>query len=295
VSAQYIFRMDDITPTMDSGRFWAILNLFIKHGVQPLLGVVPDNRDPALNRQTPDPAFWDTMRSLQDSQAVAIAQHGYQHILSPRPGAAMLGASMGIREVSEFAGETYRDQVFKISEGTRILRSHGLETSYWMAPNHSFDETTLRALVDLGFTAVTDGIALYPFRYAGLTFVPQQAWQPRWMPFGVQTICIHSNEITPHDVKKIRLFLRRPFEFPRFAEVVSQTKAHTLRGIVDTSFYIAYRGARHARRRHLSTAKLQGKIQRPDSRPPPPSHPDSSLLPTRRSQPLTSPATTQLR
>jgi hypothetical protein len=276
MSAQYIFRMDDITPTMDFGRFWAILGLFIRHGVQPLLGVVPDNRDPALNRDNPNPHFWNMLRELHERKLVEIAQHGYQHILASRPGAALLGPTLGIREVSEFAGESYLDQAFKISEGKRILRTYGITTRFWMAPNHSFDDNTLRALVDLGFTAVTDGIALYPFLYRGLVFVPQQSWQPRWMPCGVQTICIHSNEITPADVKKIRLFLRRPFAFPRFSDVASEASAKSLNSIADASFSFAYRGARlikqHSARLRLPTPLRRERMPRFGSRPPQPSH-----------------------
>jgi predicted deacetylase len=249
MSAQYIFRMDDITATMDWDRFWSLMSLFVKHSVTPLLGIVPDNKDPKLNPRSPHPYFWETMRQLQDDRAVEFAQHGYQHVLVPRPGAALLGQDLGIKEVSEFAGDLYDTQYRKISNGKKILSENGINTSYWMAPNHSFDENTLKALVALNFTAVTDGIALYPYRYGGLIFVPQQSWQPRWMPCGVQTICIHSNDITPSDVKKLRLFLRRPFNFPRFSEVVSRISRNGIHELADASFKLAYSSAARLKRR----------------------------------------------
>jgi predicted deacetylase len=276
MSAQYIFRMDDITPTMDWDRFWSLISLFVKHNVPPLLGIVPDNRDPKLDLRAPHPYFWETMRQLQDDRAVEFAQHGYQHVLAPRPGAALLGPQLGIKEVSEFAGDRYDKQLEKIRSGQKILHDNGINTSYWMAPNHSFDETTLQALVTAGFTAVTDGISLYPFHYSGLIFIPQQTWQPRWMPCGVQTICIHSNHVTPSEIKKLRLFLRRPFNFPRFSEVVTQISRNGIQELADASFKLAYQSAMRLKRRrskapqraelHLETIPPHGQV------PPQPSH-----------------------
>jgi predicted deacetylase len=249
MSARYIFRMDDITPTMDWGRFESLMTLFMKHSIKPLLGIVPDNRDANLCRQTANPRFWDEMRSLQNSDAVDISQHGYQHTLIPRPGAALMRFHCGVHELSEFAGESYHDQVFKIAEGSRILRSHGISTTYWMAPNHSFDTTTLRALVDVGFTAVSDGVSLFPYTSCGLVFVPQQVWRPRWMPCGVQTICLHSNEITPSEIKHLRLFLRRPYAFSRFSTVLAEASCGLIARSADATFTTFYRFASTVKKR----------------------------------------------
>lgn len=243
MSARYIFRMDDITPTVDWGRFWSTLSLFMNHGIKPLLGIVPDNRDGSLDCRDPHPHFWEIMRHLQDRDIVDFAQHGYQHRLTHKPGAALLGPNLGIKAMSEFAGEPYNDQVFKIREGQKILQAQGITTQYWMAPNHSFDRTTLRALHDCNFTAISDGISLFPFSHAGLIFVPQQTWQPRWMPIGVQTICLHSNSIKPLEVKKLRRFLRRPFHFSRFSDEVATYSRSIAKNVLDYSFQLVYQSA----------------------------------------------------
>lgn len=220
MGAAYIFRLDDITPGMDWDRFWALMQLFQRHCIKPLLGIVPDNRDHTLNRRPPHALFWDTMRQLKESDAIDVAQHGYQHILVHRPNAALLDSDVGIRKaVSEFAGDTLVDQSFRISEGKKILAQRGLKTAYWMAPNHSYDENTLEALRSNGFTAVSDGIALFPYVERDLLFVPQTSWRPRWMPFGVHTICLHTNIITPAQIKELRVFLRRPYCFSRFSDI----------------------------------------------------------------------------
>jgi predicted deacetylase len=242
IHAAYIFRMDDIAPGMDWNRFWALMQLFRRYEIKPLLGIVPDNRDPNLERCSRYPRFWETLRELVEADEIDVAQHGYQHILIHRPKASLLGPSVGIRkEVSEFAGDPYYDQFFRIREGRRILLQQGINTSYWMAPNHSYDTTTLKALRDNGFTTVSDGIALFPFSTNGLVFVPQTSWRPRWMPFGVHTICLHTNTIIPHQVQQLRTFLRRPFHFTRFSAVAHQKTLSPLTAIANRSYQIAYK------------------------------------------------------
>ena len=41
-------RLDDITPDMDWERFLACKEILDRHGIRPLIGVVPDNRDDLL-------------------------------------------------------------------------------------------------------------------------------------------------------------------------------------------------------------------------------------------------------
>jgi hypothetical protein len=41
-------RLDDITPDMDWERFYKFKALLDRYQVKPLIGVVPDNRDPGL-------------------------------------------------------------------------------------------------------------------------------------------------------------------------------------------------------------------------------------------------------
>lgn len=248
IKARYLFRMDDITPTMDWGRFWALLRLFQRNRVKPLLGIVPDNQDTKLNRQKPEPHFWETMRLLVERDLVEIAQHGYQHTLARASESALLVSTHGKRvERSEFAGYSHQEQLERISKGREILKEQGLATDYWFAPNHSFDLTTLNALKTAGFTAVSDGIALLPYKFRGLIFVPQQLWRPAWVPTGVFTICLHSNEIKTQEIQAIRQFLRTPAHITSFATEVRNYRHTKLAGIKNTLFEGLYRGARGAR------------------------------------------------
>jgi predicted deacetylase len=249
MKARYLFRMDDITPTMDWGRFWALLRLFQRNRVKPLLGIVPDNKDKKLDRQKPEAHFWDTMRLLVERDLVDIAQHGYQHLLARTSDSALLKHSHGKRvERSEFAGYSYQEQLERIQKGREILTQQGLATDYWFSPNHSFDLTTLSALKSAGFTAVSDGIALLPYTHRGLIFVPQQLWRPTWVPTGVFTICLHSNEITNGEIKSIRQFLRTPAHITSFGTEVRGFRQTKLDGITNSLFTGLYRGARRAQR-----------------------------------------------
>lgn len=193
MGAKYLYRMDDITPDMDWGQFWRYMGLFEKHGVRPILGVVPDNQDPALSRGKPNKDFWKILRELKEQGMADIAQHGYRHKLHQTALGKYLGITGASKPMSEFAGLPYEVQYERIAAGQRILDNEGLRTDIWMAPCHTFDPVTLKVLRDLGFRRITDGISLYPFRHKGLVFIPQQLWQPRWFPVGILTVCIHSN------------------------------------------------------------------------------------------------------
>jgi len=192
MSARYIYRLDDITPTMNWAQFWKYIELFRRYRVKPLLGVVPDNRDPNLEVDREYSSFWQILRELLADDVIELAQHGYQHVYQTSE-YGILGKHLGFAPQSEFAGLSYDDQFAKIRRGQAILREQGLDTDVWMAPSHSFDQITLRALREAGFHAVTDGIAIYPFRKNELIFVPQQLWAPKVLPLGVWTICLHPN------------------------------------------------------------------------------------------------------
>jgi predicted deacetylase len=205
MGARFIYRMDDIAPCMDWEQFWKFINLFKEYNVKPLLGIVPDNKDPELAVGMENKDFWEIIRGLKANDIVEIAQHGYMHKVSETNAKGVLGAQYGFNSLSEFAGLSYETQYNMIKSGMEILRKAGLSTDIWMAPCHSFDRVTLAALKDLGFKFVTDGIALYPFTEDGLIFIPQQVWKPKHFPFGILTICLHINNADDklfNDVKK---------------------------------------------------------------------------------------------
>lgn len=198
---RYAFRMDDVTPDMSWGKFESFVALFREHGIRPLLGVVPDNRDETLRHDPPRADFWERVRSLA-AEGWPVAQHGYQHLTLSRD-----GGLLRMNRHSEFCGLGEAEQLARITAGQEILRREGLATDIWMAPAHSYDRLTLRALRTAGFRYVTDGLTLYPYEAGGLKFIPCQMGRPRRMPLGDITIAIHANKASEAYLESVRAFV----------------------------------------------------------------------------------------
>lgn len=196
------FRLDDVVPKMDWQKFDLFRELFNKYKICPLIGVVPDNQDEQLNVGNNNSFFWELLRSLK-KDGWLLAQHGYKHVYSTQN-----SGLLGINAKSEFAGLSYKEQWGKINRGKNILQEQGLVSDIWMAPAHSFDVITLRALVDSGFKFISDGYSLFPYTKNGLKFIPCQFSFPRNLFFyGIGTVCIHPNTASLDYIKKLELFL----------------------------------------------------------------------------------------
>ena len=161
-------RIDDVTPDMDWDSFEKFKQLLDEYQIKPLIGVVPDNQDANLQRGTYREDFWEYVKSLQE-EGWSVALHGYQHVYTTGK-----GGMFPLNNFSEYAGLDYAQQLDMLSFGQRTLRSHGIETDIFMAPGHSYDQNTLRALQQLGFRYITDGFGDRPYvmeKYQ-LTFLP---------------------------------------------------------------------------------------------------------------------------
>jgi hypothetical protein len=199
--AEYLLRCDDLYPNMPINRWRRVESLIQEFDLQPILAVVPENRDPELEGATPDPAFWQRIHALEVLGAV-VGLHGYRHIC------ASVGHSLlGLARTSEFAGVPASTQRTWIHEGLRILRAHGLNPRIWVAPRHGFDRNTIDALGAEGITLLSDGFARIPFQRGGATWIPQQLWGPVDKPKGLWTICVHANTATDADISALRAFL----------------------------------------------------------------------------------------
>lgn len=203
MSAQYLLRLDDLCPTMDRVRWRRFVELIERYGVKPILAVVPDNRDPGLMCDAPDPNFWEGMRRLEMAGA-AIGLHGFQHLCNAE------GRSlMALHRRTEFAGAPMDRQRAWIRAGLAMLREHGLDPRIWVAPRHGFDRATLAALREEGMELVSDGFADQPFRDGGMIWIPQQLWGPAVRKSGVWTICLHPNSASEREMEQLEQFLQR--------------------------------------------------------------------------------------
>jgi predicted deacetylase len=224
--AQYLLRFDDLCPTVSYKRWQRFLPLIEEFGIRPILAVVPDNRDYRLQYSPVDPEFWDRMRALEAAGAM-IALHGYRHLCQSW-GKSLLQ----LHYRSEFAGVDEDRQQEWIHEGLGLLRGHGLNPRVWVAPRHGFDAATLRALKKEGIGVLSDGFARIPFTRGGLTWIPQQLWEPVEKSKGIWTICVHANTARASSIEELRAFLRRHAEqFTSVDRVLAEFQPAKLDGI----------------------------------------------------------------
>ena len=236
------FRLDDICPGMRLDNLNRIEKIFDKYDLHPLLGVVPDNQDdnlmPALKNagtglenqagtdcggcdaRSQSIAYEVTLSRLED-KGWEISMHGYQHIYSSEE-SGLLKAN----PFSEFAGVPYEKQYEMLKSGREILSSLGYDTDIFMAPGHTFDENTLKALAALGFKYITDGYTDVCYERGGLTFVPCSLSDPK-EPAGVDTVCIHVNSWQEEDFDNLEDFLKKHRDICcDFKDIVSDARPH---------------------------------------------------------------------
>ena len=204
--SKYIIRFDDITPGMNWDNFLSIKNVLESYSISSILGVVPCNRDKKLiiHDSMSSSDFFIKVKSYKD-YGDTIAQHGtYHHYINKSSGL------LDINNKSEFSGLCYEEQLQKLKIGKEVLESQGVWQPYFMAPSHSFDLNTLKALKALGFKAITDGYGFYPYQVEGITLVPQLVGKPiPLIPFGVQTICLHTNSMNNSDIDSLIGFIQK--------------------------------------------------------------------------------------
>ena len=198
----YIIRLDDACPTMDSNKWTRFEDLLDKHNIKPIVAVIPCNEDPELLKENSDGNFWKKV-SAWEKKGWAIAMHGCTHVYTTKnPGL------VPINKRSEFAGVDLEMQKSLIRRGIKKFEQHNIKTDIFVAPSHSFDRNTLRALSSSSkIQTISDGIGLYPFKKYGFNWIPQQIWRFRKMPFGCWTACFHPNEISDQEFKALELFL----------------------------------------------------------------------------------------
>lgn len=195
-----VFRLDDITSDMNWDNFYAVKSIFDKYGIKPLIGVVPDNQDITLEKGPVCSSFWEIIRELQKN-GWSIAQHGYQHVYSSNH-----GGILGLKNQSEFAGLSYLEQCDKICRGKEILQKQGIYVTIFMAPGHTFDRNTLKALKQNGFSYISDGYAYRIYKRCGISHIPCRT-SKLTVGKGTDTICLHTNTMNVSHVNALNEFI----------------------------------------------------------------------------------------
>lgn len=217
---RYAIRVDDASEFRDIEKWNRIEELFDKYGIKPLVGIIPDNKDPKLTAYEKDDSFWQRVQSWKD-KGWELALHGYDHVYITENG--------GINPVnkrSEFAGVPLNVQREKIRKGVEVLKSQGIEPKVFFAPSHTFDENTLIALKEeSNIRIISDTIADKPYNKYGFTFVPQQSGKVRNLPFSMVTFCYHPNVMDESSFVELENFIRKNIKsFKPFAVEITERK-----------------------------------------------------------------------
>lgn len=204
MSMKIAVRMDDITPDMNWDNFNFFRELFEETGITPLLGIVPENRDPKLCCGTAHEDFYEVMKGLQQ-EGYCLAMHGFHHMYTTKK-----GGIFPLNNYSEFAGIGYERQKEMLMRGRQILKKHGIESNIFMAPAHSYDHNTLKALKEVGFTKITDGFGEAPYVYRGIIFYPISFHLGRSLKqkTGVTTMVLHANTVTEAEKERYTRIFR---------------------------------------------------------------------------------------
>ena len=200
-------RLDDITPDMDPKKYKKVEKILDDNGICPLIGVVPFNEDENLKRSSEgltDSEFAEYIKGRLDKKWV-VALHGYNHVYTTE--------KMGIfplNNFSEYAGVSYEKQLEMLKKGKDKLAEFGVQTDIFMTPAHTYDKNTLKALVDAGFSRVTDGFGSGPYIRKGLTFYPISRKRKECIADkkGYTTLVLHTNTMEDSDIERFENMIR---------------------------------------------------------------------------------------
>ena len=212
-------RLDDITPDMDYDKFNKMKQLLDTYQIKPLIGVVPFNEDKNLMRNPKREDFSDFLQELV-KEGWMVALHGYEHLYSTDK-----GGLFPLNQYSEFAGIPYGKQEEMIAKGKAQLFHWGVDTDIFMAPAHTFDRNTLKALKKNGFRYVTDGFGKQPYVRKGLVFLPIAIKQSDCYKDteGYTALVYHTNTMEENDFERCKkMFEDNKSSFISYAEYKKQ-------------------------------------------------------------------------
>ncbi len=203
---QYLIRLDDACPFMNSKKWQRMEDILDQYGVKPMVGIIPANADPRTMVEPENVKFWDKAKEWQ-GKGWAIALHGYDHCYISDKGMQGLNP-MWSR--SEFAGVSLEKQKEKIRKGVAILKEHGLIANYFFAPSHTFDDNTLTALKEESeIRIISDTVGTKPYKMNEFSIIPQLGGHCTKMVIpGYWTFCLHPNMMTDENFVQTESFLK---------------------------------------------------------------------------------------
>ena len=200
-----LIRFDDIAENMNWKMFDKVEILLNEKNIKPVLGVIPNNKDPDLLKYPKKDNFWKKINDLKDN-GWEIAMHDYDHLYTTETYKKDYFKHGGR---SEFFGNSLPKQIEKIKSGLKIFLSKKINIRVFFAPNHTYDENTFLALKKSGIFQVIDGYGIAPFVKKEIKFIPQLFYKLYTLPIGVQSTQIHLNYWNENDFENFKIFLNK--------------------------------------------------------------------------------------
>ncbi len=202
---QYLIRLDDLCPTNNLQKWERFFTLFDKHGIKPIIAVIPANKDPKLKAcGNFNPYYWQLVRELQNKNYV-IGMHGFDHYYINRN-----SGLLKMNNRSEFAGLPLQTQKEKIRKAAEIFRGENINPTVFIAPAHTFDRNTLLALHEYtNIKIISDGLLKSPYVRFGFNWVPVQLSEVEQKTKYTWTFNYHPETCSDKTFAELEIFIEK--------------------------------------------------------------------------------------
>ena len=227
-----LIRIDDIAANMNWNYMDKCEKIFDDLKIKPLLGVIPNNKDPELLRYQLNEKFWDRVRDWRN-KGWEISMHGLSHLYEVKTNKKDYFNYGGD---SEFYGLDFDIQKKKIELGIEKFKNEKIKVRSFFAPNHTYDLNTLRALRESGIKIIVDGYGLFPYSEHDLFFVPQLFYKEIFLPFGIQSTQIHLNYWSDEYFDSFKKFIFKNKEnILDLEQILMLNKSNIIKRVVNNS------------------------------------------------------------
>ena len=164
----FLIRLDDIAENMNWDMMEQASALFDKYKIKPVLGIIPNNKDPELLAYPKIKIdFWEQVR-IWKNKGWEIGMHGNNHVYDK---SCPKNDYLGHGGNSEFCNHSYEFQLEKIKSGLNKFKDEKINIRTFFAPNHTFDKNTLVALKNTGINEMIDGYGIMPYSENYMKFI----------------------------------------------------------------------------------------------------------------------------
>ena len=227
-----LIRIDDIAANMNWNYMDKCEKIFDDLKIKPLLGVIPNNKDPELLRYQLNEKFWDRVRDWRN-KGWEISMHGLSHLYEVKTNKKDYFNYGGD---SEFYGLDFDIQKKKIELGIEKFKNEKIKVRSFFAPNHTYDLNTLKALRESGIKIIVDGYGLFPYSEHDLFFVPQLFYKEIFLPFGIQSTQIHLNYWSDEYFDSFKKFIFKNKEnILDLEQILMLNKSNIIKRIINNS------------------------------------------------------------